>query len=58
MNKKEMKNRADTYFSDFSIKSNGGAHEVCMAPNIKKLENYFQRILQLDPGGKDFGTIT
>ena len=50
-----MKNHMEyTYLSDFTIKGNGGLYGVCTAPNTRRLENYFQCILLLDPISKAF----
>ena len=46
------------FFSHFIIKLNEDAYEICIAPNIRPLENYFQCVIQLATGRKPFGTST
>ena len=48
----------NTWFFNFTIKLNGGTYKVCTPPNMRRLENYFQHVLQLAPGSEAFGTRT
>ena len=47
----------DLCFPDFTI-VNGGTYKLCMASNMRNLENYFRRVLQLNPGIKDIEMVT
>ena len=43
-------------FYDVTIQVEGCAYKVCMNLNKRCYKNYFQRVLQLGPEKKDFGT--
>ena len=52
MNKMNAKTYRKTCLSYFTVKWNRGAYGLFMAPNIRILETYFLRVLQMASGIK------
>ena len=40
------------------MKENGGMYKVCTSPNMRPLEKYFRRVIELAPRSKALRKIT